>query len=60
MSVEKIKSSILYDIVPLFCKQVAACLDQESLKTPSKSLIDNLAKLVYPEDTLHLAKIKQP
>ena len=53
-------TNILCSIVPQFSQEVGACDSLESLKVHTRHFVDELAKIVFPEETFLLVKINHP
>ncbi len=47
---EKIKGDLLWDVLPSFQKNVAACDDMPALAEQTKAFIDHLTKRVFPDE----------
>ncbi len=54
MIIEKVKSEILWDIVPVFSKQIPAVENEQTLGEITRTFIDVLAKIVFPNEQLSL------
>lgn len=57
MYIEKVKAEISWDIVPYFLKGVSACNNSASLGDLTKSVIEQLTKVVFPKEDLVLRSL---
>lgn len=54
MVIEKVKQEILWDVVPVYSKQVADVKDEQTLGDITRAFVDVLAKVVFPNELLSL------
>jgi len=57
--IEKVKQEISWDIIPVYSKQVAEVKDEKSLAEITRTFVDLLVKVVFPNEQLCL-KSTQP
>jgi hypothetical protein len=58
MQFEQIKNILLNDLLPTYYKQVGPCNNKEALKPPSLNILQEIAKLVFPEQRLVLQSLQ--
>ncbi len=59
MLIDKVKQEISWDIIPVYSKQVANAKDEKTLGDITRTFVDVLAKVVFPNEQLTL-KSTQP
>ena len=57
MLLEKVKSEILWDIVPAYSKKITAIQDEQTLYEVTRTFVKLLAKVVFPEKQLELKSL---
>ena len=50
MLIEKVKSEILWDIVPAFSKQIPSVKNEQTLGEMTRTFINLLTKTVFPNE----------
>jgi len=54
MLIEKVKQEISWDVIPVYSKQVANAQDEQTLGEITRTFVNVLVKVVFPNEQLTL------